>query len=308
MCAGMCTQLLPCARVVESADPLRTAMSTLDLDIIYKCVLPAQRPVLFRKIRTPSILRTTSISRSLPGLARMQRYNAGNLLTKWGHVNIWGRTAAWSQSHCRVAVNRPCVKFFFCLYIVRWSDLDQSGIQITTFEILNMIYHLDADEWMSTIWQCSSRFAQKSIAPLPHPHKFCKLDWSVCACPFTCPQYCPKRRKLIINNEPIFYFNQCHDMSVIDFVVVGRPWGAVTLSRWSWWWYSIWIWSTRGSLNLNCTNHPDHGHRGNPPQSGKNPHGRAGNGTRDLMVSSQKRWPLDHEAGHKEFIDRDNFQ
>jgi hypothetical protein len=26
-----------------------------------------------------------------------------------------------------------------------------------------------------------------------------------------------------------------------------------------------------------------------PPLSGKNPHGRAGNGTRDLMISSQKR-------------------
>ena len=26
-------------------------------------------------------------------------------------------------------------------------------------------------------------------------------------------------------------------------------------------------------------------------------HGRAGNRTRDLMISSQKPWPLDHEAG-----------
>jgi hypothetical protein len=32
------------------------------------------------------------------------------------------------------------------------------------------------------------------------------------------------------------------------------------------------------------------------PYQGKNPHGRAGNRTRDRM-SSQKRWPLDHEAG-----------
>jgi hypothetical protein len=30
---------------------------------------------------------------------------------------------------------------------------------------------------------------------------------------------------------------------------------------------------------------------------GKNPLGRAGNRIRDLMISSQKRWPLDHEAG-----------
>jgi hypothetical protein len=30
----------------------------------------------------------------------------------------------------------------------------------------------------------------------------------------------------------------------------------------------------------------------------KNPRGRTGNRTRDLMISSQKLWPLDHEAGH----------
>jgi len=31
----------------------------------------------------------------------------------------------------------------------------------------------------------------------------------------------------------------------------------------------------------------------------ENSHGRAGNRTRDLMISSQRLWPLDHEAGHK---------
>jgi hypothetical protein len=51
------------------------------------------------------------------------------------------------------------------------------------------------------------------------------------------------------------------------------------------------------ALNLNSANHSDHGHHGDPPLSGKNPHGRAGNRTRDLMISFQKRWPLDHEAG-----------
>ena len=30
----------------------------------------------------------------------------------------------------------------------------------------------------------------------------------------------------------------------------------------------------------------------------ENSHGRARNGTRDLMISSQSLWPLDHEAGH----------
>jgi hypothetical protein len=32
----------------------------------------------------------------------------------------------------------------------------------------------------------------------------------------------------------------------------------------------------------------------------ESPHGRDGNQTRDLVISSQKLWPLDHEAGlHK---------
>jgi hypothetical protein len=52
-----------------------------------------------------------------------------------------------------------------------------------------------------------------------------------------------------------------------------------------------------GVLNLNSTNYPDHGHHGDSPLWGKNPHGRAGNWTLDLMISSQKCWPLDHEAG-----------
>ena len=30
----------------------------------------------------------------------------------------------------------------------------------------------------------------------------------------------------------------------------------------------------------------------------ENSHGRTGNRTRDLMISSQRLWPLDHEAGH----------
>jgi hypothetical protein len=43
-----------------------------------------------------------------------------------------------------------------------------------------------------------------------------------------------------------------------------------------------------GALNLNSTNSQDHGHHGDPPLSVKNPHGRAENRTRDLMISSQK--------------------
>jgi hypothetical protein len=51
------------------------------------------------------------------------------------------------------------------------------------------------------------------------------------------------------------------------------------------------------ALKLYSTNYSDHGHHGDPPLSGKNPQGKAGNRTQDLMISSQKRWPLDHEAG-----------
>ena len=43
-----------------------------------------------------------------------------------------------------------------------------------------------------------------------------------------------------------------------------------------------------GALNLISTNYPDHGHHGHLPLSKKNAHGRAGNRTRDLMVSSQE--------------------
>ena len=34
----------------------------------------------------------------------------------------------------------------------------------------------------------------------------------------------------------------------------------------------------------------------------ENSHGRAGNRTRDLMISSQSLWPLDHEAGLLKYI------
>ena len=50
-------------------------------------------------------------------------------------------------------------------------------------------------------------------------------------------------------------------------------------------------------LKSNSTSYPDHGHHGDPPPTRKNPHARAGNRTRDLVISSQKLWPLDHEAG-----------
>jgi hypothetical protein len=77
---------------------------------------------------------------------------------------------------------------------------------------------------------------------------------------------------------------------------LGRPWGAVTLSRW---WMVVYEYEVLGgALNLNSTKPPRlWSPRGSSP-SRKNPHGRTGNRTRDLMISSQNLWPLDHEAGH----------
>ena len=36
----------------------------------------------------------------------------------------------------------------------------------------------------------------------------------------------------------------------------------------------------------------------------ENSHGRAGNRTRDVVISSQRLWPLDLEAGHKSISKR----
>jgi hypothetical protein len=44
---------------------------------------------------------------------------------------------------------------------------------------------------------------------------------------------------------------------------LGRPRGAVTLSRWCVWWY-IGGWNTRRGLKSKSTNYPDHGHHGDP--------------------------------------------
>jgi hypothetical protein len=55
---------------------------------------------------------------------------------------------------------------------------------------------------------------------------------------------------------------------------------------------NIWIWSIRRVLNLSSTKLL------RPWSPWENPHGRAGNWSRDLMISSQKLWPLDHEASH----------
>jgi hypothetical protein len=101
-------------------------------------------------------------------------------------------------------------------------------------------------------------------------------------------------------------------MSLMDFVVsllavaevwptseVGTPMrrSYIVLMRWM----VIYEYGVPGgALNLNSTTYPDHGHHGDLPLSRKNHRGRAGNRTWDLMISSQKCWPLEHEAGHSQ--------
>jgi hypothetical protein len=57
-----------------------------------------------------------------------------------------------------------------------------------------------------------------------------------------------------------------------------------------------WIWSTRRGVNLSSTKLPRPWSQWESSLSRKNPHDRAVNRTRDLMISSQKLWPLDHEV------------
>jgi hypothetical protein len=51
---------------------------------------------------------------------------------------------------------------------------------------------------------------------------------------------------------------------------LGRPWGAVTLTRWGGWWYMN-IKYQEAPWTQVLLNHPDHGHHGNLPLQGKVP-------------------------------------
>jgi hypothetical protein len=76
---------------------------------------------------------------------------------------------------------------------------------------------------------------------------------------------------------------------------VGRPWGAVTLSRWCEWWYRR-VECTGGSLNLNSTNLPRPWSQRESSPSRKIPTVEPGNRTRDLMISSQRPRGWSHRA------------
>jgi hypothetical protein len=78
---------------------------------------------------------------------------------------------------------------------------------------------------------------------------------------------------------------------------VERPWGTVYVVPVRWvvmYEYEV----PGGDLNLNSTKLPRPWSLWGSSASRKNPHGRTGNRTQeDLLISSQKLWPLDHEAG-----------
>ena len=99
-------------------------------------------------------------------------------------------------------------------------------------------------------------------------------------------------------------------MSFVDFVVLPPGHGRSVTDFWGWDAHEsqlrcpdgVWVVLEEdvvpgGILNLNSTNLP---RPWSPRESSpfkKNSHGRTGNQTQDLMISSQKLWPLDHEAG-----------
>jgi hypothetical protein len=89
--------------------------------------------------------------------------------------------------------------------------------------------------------------------------------------------------------------------SLMDFVVSPPGCSRSVTDFWGWNEVDgdIWIWSTMRALNLSSTKLPRPCSPWEPSPSRKNPLGRTGNWTRDLMISSQKLWPLDHEAGIK---------
>ena len=110
-----------------------------------------------------------------------------------------------------------------------------------------------------------------------------------------------------------FFFLQCHHMSFVDFVVLPPGHGRSVTNVWGWdahegqlsCPYDAWgvieeVVVSGGALNLNSTNLPRPWSPRESSPSSKNSHGRTRNRTRDLMISNQRPWPLDHEAGHNQ--------
>jgi hypothetical protein len=120
--------------------------------------------------------------------------------------------------------------------------------------------------------------------------------------------YCNIYRNYCHNVMSRYYF-QCHHMSLMDFEVPHFGCGRSVTDFWGLHAHEAqlrcpdevdgdtWIWSTRRGLNLSSTKLPRPWSPWEPSTSRKYPHGRIRNRTRDLLISRQKLWPLDLEAG-----------
>jgi hypothetical protein len=116
------------------------------------------------------------------------------------------------------------------------------------------------------------------------------------------PQY-PPRGTVKILKFLSFFFWRGGMLPHVPYGLRGLPsrlWPKLTDFCWSWDAHEAqlrWIWSPRRGLNLSSIKLPRPWSPWESSPSRKNPHGRTGNRTRDLMISSQKLWPLDHETG-----------
>jgi hypothetical protein len=114
---------------------------------------------------------------------------------------------------------------------------------------------------------------------------------------------------LSLTSRTYSFFCQCQHMSLMDFVVSPSSCGRSVTEFWGWDPHEaqlrcpdevdgdIRIWSTGRGLNLSSTKLPRPWSPWESSLLKKNSLGRVRNRTLDLMISSQKLWPLDHEAG-----------
>ena len=111
-------------------------------------------------------------------------------------------------------------------------------------------------------------------------------------------------------NKRGFFFPMPPHVPLVDFVVLPPVHGRNVTDFWGWDAHEaqlrcpdgVWVVIEGdvvpgGALNLNSTKLP---RPWSPRESSpfkENSHDRARNRTRDLMISSQRLWPLDHEVG-----------
>jgi hypothetical protein len=114
-------------------------------------------------------------------------------------------------------------------------------------------------------------------------------------------------KKKLARYEYIYFFLQCHHMSLMDFVVSPPGCGRSVTDFWG---------LDAHEAQLRCPdevngdhdyevpgwvlaevlpNYPDHGHHGNLPFHGKISMAEPGI---DFIISNQKIWPVDHGPGH----------